>query len=183
MMNEKRREFLKKTGFAVGGIMMFPACTHLPAPFRFFTQEEADCLIAICECIIPADDTPGATDAGVIYYIDRQITGIFKKNQSDYREGLKAVQADCRDLFNSKFENLPVKKQLDYLEMLEENNDLLNSWERILPPQFFNMVIAHTLQGFYGAPRHGGNKNYMSYRILGIEYPFVIGQNRYKKKM
>src|SRR5450759_5069201 len=40
-----------------------------PPPYRFFSEAEAKLLIAICEQIIPRDDTPGATDAGVIYYI------------------------------------------------------------------------------------------------------------------
>ena len=35
------------------------------------------------------------------------------------------------------------------------------------------------MQGFYGSPRHGGNRNYVSYKMLGLEYPRVIGQNRY----
>ena len=35
------------------------------------------------------------------------------------------------------------------------------------------------MQGFYGSPRHGGNKDYASYRMLGLDYPNIIGQNRY----
>jgi gluconate 2-dehydrogenase gamma chain len=34
------------------------------------------------------------------------------------------------------------------------------------------------MQGFYGSPRHGGNRDYLSYRMLGIDYPQVIGRNR-----
>ena len=36
-----------------------------------------------------------------------------------------------------------------------------------------------TMQVFYGAPRHGGNKNFMSYKMLGLDMPVVTGQNRY----
>jgi len=35
------------------------------------------------------------------------------------------------------------------------------------------------MQGFYGSPRHGGNRNYASYKMMGLEYPRLIGQNRY----
>jgi gluconate 2-dehydrogenase gamma chain len=38
------------------------------------------------------------------------------------------------------------------------------------------------MQGFYGSPRHGGNRNYVSYKMLGLEYPVVMGQNRYSKE-
>ncbi len=73
-------------------------------------------------------------------------------------------------------------EKFDRLELLEKNDPSLNSWEEINPAAFFRMVIAHTMQGFYGAPRHGGNKNYVSYKMLGVDYPLVIGQNRYRKE-
>jgi len=37
------------------------------------------------------------------------------------------------------------------------------------------------MQGYYGSPRHGGNKDNMSYKMLKLDYPVVIGQNRYNK--
>ena len=178
---KNRRDFLKTTGLTVGGLMMFPACRYEPAPFRFFTQEEANCLIAVCECIIPADDAPGATDAGVIYYIDKQVSGFFSKYQEDYRYGLAALQSDCINLHGKSFESLSMEEQTGFLEMLEKNDPSLEAWEEIGPSDFFRMVISHTMQGFYGAPRHGGNKNYVSFKMLGIDYPLIVGQNRYRK--
>jgi len=172
---------LKNTGLTIGGSLILPACYYEPAPFRFFSREEADCLIAVCECIIPADDAPGATDAGVIYYIDKQVMGPFIKFQSIYREGLAALQKDCYKTMQYKFEDLPSDQQIKFLERMEGNHETLKSWNAFQPSQFFNMVINHTMQGFYGAPRHGGNKDYMSYRMIGIGYPQITGQNRYGK--
>ena len=40
------------------------------ADFRVFDAEEAADLIAIAARIIPTDDTPWATEAGVIYFLD-----------------------------------------------------------------------------------------------------------------
>jgi len=177
---KNRRDFLKTTGFTIGGMLMFPACRYEPAPFRALTQEEADCLIAICECIVPADDAPGATDAGVIYYIDKQLFGYFKKHQESYKNGLIALQYDCNNLFGKKFETLSMEKQIDYLELMERDDPSLK-WGEVKPSSFFNMIIDHTMQGFYGSPRHGGNKNYVSYKMMGIDYPLVVGQNRYRK--
>jgi len=34
------------------------------------------------------------------------------------------------------------------------------------------------MQGFYGNPRHGGNRDYASYRMLGLDYPQLVGQDR-----
>jgi gluconate 2-dehydrogenase gamma chain len=180
-MKGSRRNFLKSTGLAIGGTLILPACYYEPAPFRFFTQAEADCLIAICECIIPADDTPGATEAGVIYYIDKQIVGPFKKYQKTYRDGLAALQKDCLFTQHERFEILSPERQVKFLEMIEENHADLQTWDSLIPSAFFNLVINHTMQGFYGAPRHGGNRNYVSYRILGLGYPQIVGQNRYGK--
>jgi gluconate 2-dehydrogenase gamma chain len=180
-MESSRRNFLKNAGLVVGSSILFPACHYEPAPFRFFTQNEADCVIALCECIIPADDAPGATDAGVIYYIDKQVMGPFQKLQEQYRTGLKALQQDCINNHGARFEELTSDNQIAFLERLEENHKSLKSWNSILPSQFFNMLIEHTMQGFYGAPRHGGNKDYLSYRMIGIGYPQVVGQNRYGK--
>ena len=98
-----------------------------------------------------------------------------------YRIGLQAVQEDCQLRFKKPFEKLSVEKQVAFLELLEQDDPSLKSWNDISPSRFFNMAISHTMQGFYGAPRHGGNKNYMSYAMLGIGYPQVIGQNRYEK--
>ena len=47
--------------------------------------------------------------------------------------------------------------------------------------RFFNLVIRHSMQGFYGAPRHGGNRNYMSYRMMGLDFPLVVGRNHYEQ--
>lgn len=158
-----------------------PACYYEPAPFRFFTKTEADILIAICECIIPTDDAPGATDAGVIFYIDKQVMGPFKKYQQTYREGLVAFQNNSNDVMGSDFELLSSDQQVEFLEMMEANHEKLKNWSSVRPAGFFNMVVNHTMQGFYGAPRHGGNRNYISYRLLSIGYPQVAGQNRYGK--
>ena len=58
----------------------------------------------------------------------------------------------------------------------------LNSeeWSEGRASDFFNVVRAHTMQGFYGSPIHGGNKEFMSFEMLRIDYPLVIGQNRYR---
>jgi hypothetical protein len=31
-------------------------------------------------------------------------------------------------------------------------------------------MIDHTMLGFYGAPSHGGNRNEVSWKMLGIEH-------------
>jgi gluconate 2-dehydrogenase gamma chain len=52
-------------------------------------------------------------------------------------------------------------------------------WEKGLDRQFFRLIHDHAMQGFYGSPRHGGNKNNVSYKMMRLDYPVIIGQNRY----
>ena len=54
-------------------------------------------------------------------------------------------------------------------------------WTNPASGEFFHLVREHTMQGFYGSPRHGGNRNYCSYKMIGLEYPRIMGQNRYPK--
>ncbi|SFS39221.1 gluconate 2-dehydrogenase gamma chain [Porphyromonadaceae bacterium NLAE-zl-C104] len=54
-------------------------------------------------------------------------------------------------------------------------------WGKINQKEFFNIVLRNTMQGFYGSPRHGGNKNYVSFRMMRLDFPLLIGQNRYEE--
>lgn len=150
-----------------------------PARYRFFNEAEAATLIAICEQIIPRDDAPGATDAGVIFYIDRQLSSVFARHQKTYRQGLASFASSCLKLNKTPFEKLTFEQQTAFLKLIEGSKAPRELWSDPTQQAFFNMVLEHTMQGFYGSPRHGGNRNYASYRMLGLEYPNIIGQNRY----
>lgn len=133
----------------------------------------------MCEQIIPRDDTPGATDAGVIYYIDRQLLGAHSRHQRTYRLGLESFRKTCRQVYQTSFEKLPFDQQTEALRLLEAGKAPPELWGQQTQQAFFDLVLDHTRQGFYGSPRHGGNRNYVSYQMLGLAYPNLIGQNRY----
>jgi gluconate 2-dehydrogenase gamma chain len=148
-------------------------------PYQFFSEAEAKSLIAICEQIIPRDDMPGATDAGVIFYIDRQLSGPLARHQQKYRLGLASVRKTCLQIYKVPFEELAFEQQTDALRRVEAGRVPPELWGDPSPQAFFGLVLDHTRQGFYGSPRHGGNRDYASYRMLGLAYPNLIGQNRY----
>lgn len=175
-----RRDFIKSASLAFGSVLLFPSCMKQIDKFRFFTSEETHCIIAFCEQIIPRDESPGATDAEVIYYIDRQLSGVFHYDQETYRNGIKNLQGYCNKKYGKTFENIAFDEQTELLKKLESNQ--LNEMDWVLgkPAEFFNLVRSHTMQGFYGSPIHGGNKDYISFEMLRIDYPLVIGQNRYR---
>lgn len=180
MSNPNRRDFIKTASLAFGSVLLFPSCLKKAGNYRFFSSEEASCIIAFCEQIIPKDESPGATDAGVIHYIDRQLSDVFHYDQETYRTGIRKLQTYCSGRYSVKFEQLPPEDQVALMETMEANQLTETEWTEGKPSDFFNLVLSHTMQGFYGSPIHGGNKNYMSFEMLRIDYPLVIGQNRYR---
>ena len=191
-----RRHFIQLSGFAVGSIVLFSRCYRQQSEsrWRFFTEKEASLTDAIVEQIIPTDEWDGAKAAGVTNYIDKQLVGPYLRFQEKYRKGLAAMVISCEELYKKQFGELSWDEQTAFLKKMEsgELSGLLQSgsirqekqettpWVDSLDQEFFGLVRNHTMQGFYGSPRHGGNKNYVSYRMVGLDYPFTIGQNRYK---
>jgi len=176
-----RRQFLKNVSIAAGGAALFPACSKPPGRWRFFTADEAGTVSAICEQIIPADEDPGAIDAGVPNFIDKQLMGPYRRFRETYRSGLNGVDETSRAMFGNRFASLNWSNQTAILRALESGKAAGPTWQTQSPSAFFDMVRDHSLQGFYGSPRHGGNRDYVSYRMLKLDYPQIIGQNRYKK--
>jgi gluconate 2-dehydrogenase gamma chain len=175
-----RRAFLKTGMAGFGSILLMPSCFRQESSWHFFTDAEAACVIALCEQIIPADEHGGgATEAGVIHYIDRQLIAVFDYDQVVYQQGIAALQATCLEIHGQRFEALDLEEQHRICTKLEENALPEGEWGEIDQSRFFRLLINHTMQGFYGPPRHGGNRNYMSYKMMDLEFPLVVGRNQY----
>ncbi len=182
-----RRDFLKRMGLvvggAVGGAVLLPACDFgrgaSGGAFRSLTPGVASCLGAMCDQIIPADDWPGATEAGVLDYIDKQTTVRFRQDKEVYENGIESLQAYCNDTFGTGFERLEDAVQYKVMQDMEAGRLPESYWEGADQRRLFELVRSRTMQGFYGPPRHGGNKNFVSYRMMRLDYPLVVGQNRY----
>jgi gluconate 2-dehydrogenase gamma chain len=181
-METSRREFLQQLSLACGSILFMPACAGYDSPWRFFTEKEALTVIAFAEQIIPTDEDPGATDAQVINFIDKQLVGPYTRFQETYRKGIPAIENSSQRILRKAFHELEWDEQAHFMEQMEAGNLPEEYWEEVDQRSFFNMMLDHTMQGFYGSPRHGGNKNYVSYKMMRLDYPHVMGQNRYYSK-
>ena len=185
-----RRTCLKFIAAAAGGVATGVAGAKLVgkmggAPegsWRVLTPEEARLVEAVSEQIIPADRDPGAKDAGVVYFIDRQLDGPYKRFAAKYRKGLACLEQTSQAMFKKPFASLEWNDQTRLLQALESNKAPKDIWTKPSASEFFNLIRDHSMQGFYGSPRHGGNRNYVSYKMMGLEYPRIIGQNRYPKQ-
>ena len=168
------------TAAGVGGAMSVGHMGRAPeGPWRVLTSEEARLVEAVAEQIIPSDRDPGAKEAGVVNFIDRQLDGPYKRFAETYRKGLACLTRTSQALHKKAFEELSWPDQTRVLQALESGKVPKDIWGDPGAKEFFNLIRDHSMQGFYGSPRHGGNRNYVSYKMLGLEYPRVIGQNRY----
>ena len=174
-----RRSFVKLAAVGTGSFCLLPACSGPDSTWRFFTDAEALLVDAIAEQIIPSDEWPGGRDSGVTNFIDKQLVGPYTRFQSVYRKGIAAIQESCRSLHNRKFDELTWNEQTAFLENMEAGKMKEPVWSGGFDEEFFGLVRDHSMQAYYGSPRHGGNKNNLSYKMMKLDYPLIIGQNRY----
>jgi len=175
-----RRKFFQLAIIGSGGILLFAKCNSSDSSWRFFSNAEAKLMDALADQIIPPDEWPGGRESGVTNFIDKQLIGPYSRFQSKYRKGLKAIQESCENQFYKKFEKLVWDQQTGFLEAMEAGKMKETVWADGFDREFFGLIRSHSMQAFYGSSRHGGNKDNVSYKMLKLDYPLIIGQNRYK---
>lgn len=146
-----------------------------PPKFEFFTPElavEADAIVAR---IIPTDETPGAREAGVVYFIDRALATFASDVQKVYIEGIAGVQTRVREMFPGvdKFSLATGEQQdlvLDSLEDRAASTDRPFA-PRSLAPNFFETLREHTIAGFLIDPdsERRGNRDGVGWGVIGRE--------------
>jgi gluconate 2-dehydrogenase gamma chain len=139
-------------------------------PLENLTQAEADTLEAVVARLIPTDaNGPGAREARAAHYIDRALGGALAGARDAYRAGLAALDAHARSAKGRTFAQLSEADQDQTLTALEQN--AVQGFAAPGSAAFFNLVLAHTLQGTFGDPYYGGNRNFVGWELVG--YPGV----------
>jgi gluconate 2-dehydrogenase gamma chain len=162
-----RRRFV--TAGALGGAAIAIGCTlRKHGNWEFLSDDEARTLAAICDQIIPPDEFPSASQAGVLTYIDRQLIRHYRRHQGAYREGLEQALETSRARFGQDLASLTQHQQFAIVSAIEKQDQ-----------PFFKLVRSHTFEGYYGSPRHGGNRDAVSWRMLGLAEPPVRGRAQY----
>lgn len=108
--------------------------------------------------IVPADDTPGAKELGVLYFIDRSLTTWAKDMQKPFADGLQQLAKDVGKKYRgqTKLAALTPAQQDEVLRSIEKGD-------------FFGMVRFATLAGMFSIPSYGGNKDWAGWQLLGHE--------------
>jgi gluconate 2-dehydrogenase gamma chain len=159
-----RRQFV--AAGALGGAALAVGCKS--GSWEFLTDAQARTLGAICDQIVPADDFPSASQAGVLNYIDKQLMRHYRKHRGAYLDGLEQAEAMSRKRFGGELASLSLAQQLEIMNALSEQD-----------AGFFHLVRNHTMEGYYGSPRHGGNRDSVSWKMLGLPEPPVRGRAQY----
>jgi gluconate 2-dehydrogenase gamma chain len=207
MSNLSRRSFVKSIGatslataapLAATPLLAAADATgsHPPPPithdhdqplYLFFNVDEAAFIEAACERLIPGDDVgPGALDAGVPNYLDKQLGGAWGSGERLYRSGpwqqgtpsqgyqlpftpaelfrtaLRAMQTDFKD---RAFKDLPPEQQDTYLKSLEAGAKDLGG---VPSAVFFQILWQMTVEGYFSDPVYGGNKNMAAWKMIGF---------------
>ena len=145
-----------------------------PPKFEFFTPEQAAEIDAITARIIPTDETPGAREAGVVYFIDRALKTFASDSQKIFSDGLPELQARTRKMYPNveKFSAATPEQQDAILHSLDEKNPAPERPFR--PPEtknFFETLRSFTIHGFLIDPDSdtGGNRDGVGWKAIGRE--------------
>ena len=131
------------------------------------TEPQRATLRALIDRLIPADDFPGGWEAGVGDYLDRQFTGDLSDALDLYLSGLDALDVEARTTAGVNFAALAPAAQDELLRRVEVG-EVVTDWP-VDPPEFFRAAAEHAAEGFYGDPGNGGNRDGVSWRMIGFE--------------
>lgn len=160
--------------------------------FKYFTADERAFIEAAVSRLIPNDDVgPGAVEAGVPFFLDRQLAGPYgrgdhyflggpwKKGAPEqgyqsrfspaqfYRAAIKAIDQYAAKTFNgSTFAKLSESDRDTTLKALEKGTIELD--EGVDGKSFFAMLLQNTKEGYFSDPIYGGNKDMGAWKMIGF---------------
>ncbi|GAA0495761.1 gluconate 2-dehydrogenase subunit 3 family protein [Tatumella terrea] len=209
---QSRRDFLLRTitlapamavgSTAIGSLALSPAAQaaesaangqHSPRDYQpgWFTAEEYAFIKAAVAHLIPADDRgPGALEAGVPEYIDRQMNtpyatganwymqGPFAPDapkelgyqlplvpRQIYRLGLADADAYSQQQHQKVFAELTADQQISLLKAFESGQA---EFSHLPSKLFFSYLLQNTREGFFSDPIHGGNQGMTGWKLIGF---------------
>jgi gluconate 2-dehydrogenase gamma chain len=195
-MARRRRQFLRVATRAIGGVLVYtldrkplrlaaqetgPERESVRIPLRFFDERQALIIAAAAARIFPSDEAgPGANEANVVIYIDRQLAGAygrdrFRYTKAPFEEGTPEQgfqgPATPRDTYRDgivklgdAFDKLPADAQDQKLRDIEQT-------------RFFRLLRQHVIEGMFCDPMHGGNAGLIGWQLIGFPGPYMSWAN------
>jgi hypothetical protein len=148
-----------RTGIAGLLAIAESACTARDesAAFETLSADEAREFEAIAARILPTTDTPGAREAGVIWFMDKAFGSFGAEYYADAKQGLAEFQAAIPESFPGaqKFSDLDEADQDRYLQTQQGS-------------EFFRLMRTSTIMGFFSMSQYGGNRDDIGWKLLGL---------------
>jgi gluconate 2-dehydrogenase gamma chain len=178
----RRRHFLELSLGTVGGVLVYSLdrqpqllnAQTVRVPLRFFTADEAHVVAAAAARIFPTDDAgPGATEAGVVIYVDRQLAGPYGRDRWRYTQppfdvgspelGYQGKETP-REIYRAGLKTLAGFANLDSAAQ----DQALHAIEAT---PFFTLLRTHVIEGMFCDPMHGGNADMIGWQLIGFPGP------------
>jgi hypothetical protein len=152
-----------------------------PQALKFLTAQEGADFDAFAAQIIPSDGTPGAHEAGAVYFADYVLSSINPEQQADFRNALAVLRMAAAQAQPgvASFSALPVETQVAVMKRLEkppEKNSVeastnLGSRETVSTKgtEAFGALRFVVLAGTFSDPSLGGNKSQVGWKLLGFD--------------
>lgn len=190
----RRRQFLTLSAATIGGVLVYSldrkasllAAQHKPLriPLRFFSETEALIVAAAAARIFPSDDTgPGAREAGVAIFIDRQLAGPYGKDRFRYTQ---PPFEDAPREFGYQGSATPRQIYRDGLKTLQGFHLLApgaqdEALRKIESTLFFSLLRQNTIEGVFCDPMHGGNVDMVGWQLIGFPGPRMSNYDEIEK--
>ncbi len=168
-----RRFFLQGSGSIAGSTLLkagVPAFVALSqsacsardasAAFETLSVGEGRELEAIAARILPTTDTPGAREAGAIWFMDKAYGSV-------YAEYLAADRALLADFQSGVADAHPGAENFSDLDEADQDAYLTSHQDT----EFFDNIRFMTLAGVFGIATWGGNRNDIGWKLVGMDGP------------
>jgi hypothetical protein len=132
------------------------------APLAALTPERRGTLYAVVDRILPGVHGPGAADTNAAAAVEHALRHrFFRGLVPGIAQVLDRLQAQARQMFANEFAACtPVQRD----ELLRALADDPHPWTCLL----WRALIALSLEGLLGEPRHGGNREYRGWEAMGL---------------
>ena len=134
-----------------------------PPPFQFLTPAQAADLDAATSQIIPSDETAGAHEARVVYFIDTSLATWAKEQRPEFTKGLAELRTRAANA------SPPARSFAALSE--DQRHAVIASLEKDAHPFFF-LLRGATVAGMFSNPSYGGNFEKAGWKLLGFQDRF-----------
>lgn len=112
--------------------------------FAVLSPTEAVEIIALSSTVLPETETPGAEQAGAVYFIDAALAGFDQDQLALYRHGLADVASRSPRMFPPaiRFSDLTKTQRTALMKSIEKT-------------EFFEKLRTHTILAYFGNPKFG----------------------------